>query len=100
MAKRSAIVSPRLRVPAIMPTRIVHAVKYEGDPVYWISEAPDACDICGQPIKDAFADAKTSRGPWGSLDLKCLRVHGIGTGKGKGQVYRRQDDGRWLKVAG
>jgi hypothetical protein len=76
------------------------AGKHDPEPVYWISEPPAVCELCGQKIKETFADARTVQGPWGSLDLKCLRIHGVGVGKGKGQVYRRQDDGRWLKVEG
>lgn len=72
----------------------------KGAPVYWVAEPPKLCDVCREPIRKTFADAKTRNGAWGKLDLKCLRIHGIGTGKGKGQLYRLQDDNRWLKVEG
>jgi hypothetical protein len=70
------------------------------EPVYWISEPPDRCDICGKLIHFTFIDGATSRGPWANMDLACHRMHGRGIGPGRGQMYRRQDDGRWLKVEG
>lgn len=70
------------------------------NPVYWLSEPPDACQLCGQPIAGSFADAWTKSGVRGSLDLKCLRIAGVGVGEGKGQIYQHQPDGRWLKIEG
>ena len=88
----------RMTVGAVLRAK---AGKHDTEPVYWIGDVPAKCDLCGQPIKTTFADAKVDHdGPWGNMDLKCLRIHGVGVGKGKGQVYRRQDDGRWLKVEG
>lgn len=70
-------------------------------PVYWTGTPPELCDLCCRPLGNTFVDGATKpQGRWGCLDLKCHRVHGVGVGTGKGQVYRRQDDGRWLKTEG
>lgn len=70
-------------------------------PVYWTGQAPIHCDLCARPLGNTFVDGATKpQGRWGSLDLKCHRVHGVGIGAGKGQVFRKQDDGRWLKIEG
>lgn len=70
------------------------------EPVYWIGDVPIVCDICRQRIENTFVDGATMNGPWANMDLRCLRTHGRGLGRGRGQMYRRQEDGRWLKVEG
>jgi hypothetical protein len=70
------------------------------EPVYWIGEIPTRCDICGAKMQHKMVDARTRNGQWGLIDLKCHAAHGVGVGKGKGQVYERQPDGRWLKIEG
>ena len=74
--------------------------KRKDAPVHWIGVVPDVCDLCQQPIRETFVDGATMVGPWRNMDLRCLRMHGRGLGRGLGQMYRRQDDGRWLKVEG
>lgn len=75
--------------------------KPPGDPVYWIGVVPAKCDLCGKPIRSTFVDGRLrDRSTWGNLDLGCHRTHGVGVGKGMGQVYQRQDNGRWLKTEG
>jgi hypothetical protein len=74
------------------------------EPVYWIGN-PVACDLCRKPFGEAvgvkIVDGRLAvTGSWGILDLGCHRTHGVGVGTGKGQVYERQTDGRWLKVEG
>jgi hypothetical protein len=70
-------------------------------PVYWMGPVPQACDMCGRPIGDTFIDGATRpQGRWGNLDLRCHRMHGVGIGTGKGQLYTKQDDGRFLKTEG
>jgi hypothetical protein len=68
---------------------------------YWLSPAPEACDLCGKPIGEVFIDGKTRQGPWGILDETCHRLDGYGLGLGRGQKYRREaDSGRYRKVEG
>jgi hypothetical protein len=70
-------------------------------PVYWIGPVPANCQMCDRPLGNTMVDAATRpQGRWGILDLKCHRIHGVGVGVGKGQVYAKQDDGRWLKIEG
>jgi hypothetical protein len=39
-------------------------------------------------------------GPWGNICKNCFLENGCSTGTGRGQEYKLQDDGRWLKVKG
>jgi hypothetical protein len=73
----------------------------EPDKVYWIGTVPAVCDLCHQPLGATFVDGATApQGRWGILDLRCHRRFGYGIGRGRGQMYRKQADGRWLKVEG
>jgi len=70
---------------------------------YWMGDAPTQCDLNlhhSHAITTAFVDGKTKMGPWGNMCLTCHRRVGVGLGTGKGQKYEKQDDGKWLKVAG
>lgn len=71
-------------------------------PVYWRGSTPVKCDLCDQPLDGKkFVDGSTKpQGTWGILDLRCHRIHGNGLGTGRGQLYERQDDGRYLKIEG
>ncbi|MAH49539.1 hypothetical protein CMI37_27200 [Candidatus Pacearchaeota archaeon] len=66
----------------------------------WLSEPPNACDLCRRPIRMIFIDGKTSSGPWGNMCPECHKSEGGGLGTGLGQRYEKQDDGRWEKTAG
>jgi hypothetical protein len=66
---------------------------------YWMSLVPDK-DNYGQPIEDKFIDGKTASGPWAIMNPTSYAKHGVGLGLGLGQCYRRQPDGRWLKIEG
>jgi hypothetical protein len=69
--------------------------------VYWLGTPPTICDLCQRPLADTFIDgAVKPQGSWGNLDLACHRKFGVGLGTGKGQMYKRQADGRWLKTEG
>lgn len=70
-------------------------------PFYWIGEVPP-CDFCGRPIADEFVDARTKSGPWAIMCPSCHRTYGVPQtlGLGVGQRYRRQPDGKFLKVEG
>lgn len=67
---------------------------------FWQGTPPVQCDSCHNPIKDEFSDQKTSIGPWAILCPSCSKWIGLGFGLGLGQRYRKQPDGRWLKVEG
>jgi hypothetical protein len=65
---------------------------------YWCGDPPRSCQVCDQPIKDVFVDGMTQWGPWGFMCPTCHALHGEGIGTGKGQMYQRQADDRWLKI--
>lgn len=68
---------------------------------YWVGDAPATCDLCGLPIEKTFVDGRIAAGgQWGNMDLRCHRVYGVGVGTGNGQVYVKQDDGRFMKTEG
>lgn len=71
------------------------------EPVYWIGEIPTNCPICGSKMRHTMVDARIKgQTGWALIDLKCHAAHGVGVGLGKGQVYEKQADGRWLKTQG
>jgi len=83
---------------------------------YWIGPAPDQCDVCKGSFKapmraDIMFDAvvslptsrtlaPTKRSIWANVCTDCFLQFGTGLGQGRGQKYEKQQDGRWLKVAG
>lgn len=67
---------------------------------YWTGSVGDEDDF-GHPIRDEFIDGVTRMGPWANMSPYSWKVHGVGQlGTGRGQRYKKQDDGRWLKVEG
>lgn len=68
--------------------------------IYWTGEVPQLDDF-GAPIGDVFYDAKTRRGPWGIMSHGSFVREGYSKlGPGYGQKYKRQPNGRWLKIKG
>ena len=61
---------------------------------------PKGCEVCQQPIAEQFIDGATKWGPWGDMCPACHRRFGFGLGLGKGQLYTKQRDGRYLKTQG
>lgn len=61
----------------------------------WLGEVPRVCQICGKPIRNDFVDGKTANGQWAIMHQSCHRLHGVGLGIGKGQLFRRLDEG-WI----
>jgi hypothetical protein len=69
-------------------------------PRYWIGEVGELDDF-GVQLTDEFIDGMTAMGPWAIMSLGSWRLHGSPRlGTGWGQRYKRQADGRWLKVEG
>lgn len=69
-------------------------------PVYWISPLGEYDDF-GIKFEDVMYDGKTRMGPWANMTEDSWQVHGVGRlGTGYGQKYKKQTDGRWLKVEG
>lgn len=69
-----------------------------GREVFWCGAAPDVCQLCDQPITDTFIDGRTMWGPWACMCKECWEEKGDGLGTGRGQMYGRQPDGRFLKI--
>lgn len=68
-------------------------------PVYWVGKVP-AKDDFGAHIGQEFVDGRTKQGAWAIMAPTNHDRYGCGLGMGRGQKYRLQADGRWLKVEG
>ena len=81
-----------------MPT-----LKYVAPPKYWSGKVK-AQDDMGRDIVNEFIDGKTCTGPWAIMTPKSYAMYGMSRngklGEGLGQRYRKQPDGRWLKIEG
>ena len=86
-----------LSVGAVMADK--HDAPQEPAPVYWAGDVP-AKDIVGYPLTSIFYDAKIPDGQWAILSHASFLGLGCKLGTGLGQKYRKQADGRWLKVKG
>ena len=68
------------------------------------SGASENCDICETPLAQSgfFIDGslKEDAMMWGCLCPQCFEKEGSGLGRGKGQLYEKQDNDDWLLVAG
>lgn len=54
----------------------------------WFSSRPTHCQLCGEPLHDAFIDGRTVFGPWAIMCLSCHRISGFEPlGIGTGQKY-------------
>jgi len=72
----------------------------EGKEVYWLSPLNDVDDF-GDKFTDTMIDGKTNMGPWANMTPRSWAKHGVGQfGVGLGQLYKKQPDGRWLKIKG
>lgn len=67
---------------------------------YWNGSKIESCNLCEEPIDDCFIDGRMRRGSWAIMCLPCHALDGVGLGEGRGQLYRKQDDGKFLKVRG
>jgi hypothetical protein len=66
---------------------------------HWHGPVPEYDDF-GDRIMMEMVDGATRQGPWAMMTPKSHKVHGRGLGIGKGQRYKKQPDGKWLKVEG
>ena len=68
-------------------------------PVYWVSPVGERDDF-GSKIKDTIVDGRTHNGSWALMTPDNFATFGVGLGLGRGQKYKKQKDGKWLKVEG
>ena len=64
---------------------------------------PEKCDSCGVDLRERwfFVDGRVrGSGEWRDMCSQCFFATGARIGRGKGQLYQRQADGRWLLVGG
>lgn len=64
---------------------------------------PQKCDVCGAELSGRwfFVDGRVSEsGEWRDMCSHCFFIKGARIGPGKGRLYQRQSDGRWLLVGG
>jgi hypothetical protein len=66
--------------------------------VYWHGSPISVCHICSNPIDRRFVDGATRFGSWAFMCIACHDEFGRGVGTGRGQMYDKQADGRWLKT--
>ena len=64
---------------------------------FWLGSVPSEDDF-GDPITDEFIDGRTVSGSWAFMTPRNHYDRGVGLGTGRGQLYKKQQDGRFLKV--
>ena len=65
--------------------------------------APEVCDCCNESFagQQYMIDGGLKGSiAWANMCAECFFRVGKGIGWGDGQLYLKQDDGTWLKVAG
>jgi hypothetical protein len=68
--------------------------------IYWAGRRVTTCDICRNPIADEFIDGATVRGMWMLMHPVCHGIFGQGLGKGRGQRFVKQQNGKFLRTEG
>lgn len=59
------------------------------------------CDFCHTECRDDLYDARTVYGPWATMCAECFETYGAGNlGLGRGQHYRKDRNGEFVKVEG
>lgn len=65
----------------------------------WMGKIPERDDF-NRKIDNEFIDGRTRQGPWAIMTPVSHKIYGVGLGLGKGQHYRRREDGKFVKVEG
>ena len=68
--------------------------------VFWLGMVPNDCQLTSRPIEDQFVDGRAPNGMWAIMHPDTFKELGQVPGTGFGQLYQRQSDGRWMKIAG
>ena len=67
---------------------------------YWLGPLPIICDVCHSQVGEEFVDGRTVYGPWANMCHDCFKQIGVGLGTGKGQHYKKDETGKYLKIEG
>ena len=71
-------------------------------PVYWSGPVAQKDDF-GRAIAREFIDGRTRHGPWAIMSPESWAIE-TGTfgllGLGRGQRFKKQNDGKWLQTEG
>ena len=109
MVMKTDEIGSTLTVGALLKSRYAKLAEGQGTlpsasttgepPVEWLGE--HSCNYCHKLEPLYLYDAKTHDGRWALMCSWCFKDHNSsGLGTGRGQCYKRQDDGRYLKVQG
>jgi hypothetical protein len=67
---------------------------------YWTRIVGEKDDF-GSPIENEFIDGVIKEGHWAIMSIDSWRRYSNGQlGTGWGQRYKKQENGKWLKVEG
>ena len=68
----------------------------------YFTEEPRHCEICYEPLDQSFVNGQTTDGHHAIMCTNSYTVHGYGNlfGVGFGQLFVRDDDGRFIKHLG
>ena len=82
---------------------LVDLAEGEKRQTYWMGDINE-CDKCGRSFtsETLMIDALMvpGTGTWGNVCTECATKAGAQIGWGKGQLYRKTEDDKWLLVAG
>ena len=57
-------------------------------------------DVSGRVCEEFLVDGRTRGGPWAVMTVDEHARLGVGLGVGRGQLYKRDGEGRYWKVCG
>ena len=66
---------------------------------YFSAETTELDDF-GVKLGDVVYDGRTKMGPWAMMSQASFKKYGVGLGTGKGQKYRRNEEGHFIKEEG
>lgn len=69
-------------------------------PVYWLGTEIKTCQVCSGAMSTVMYDCRVPGMGWANICHHCFTGYRCKLGTGLGQKYKKQTDGRWLKVKG
>lgn len=68
--------------------------------IFWLSDIPSHCQVTRMEITDEFVDGRIPDNSWALMHPQAHIFYGKGIGAGKGQRYKKREDGKWVKIDG